>query len=219
MPRKNIRDFHGKPMMLHVLEAARDSGLFDEIHVSTDDEEVSQVAADAGFAPEFKRPSRLAGHMAPIRPVVRHVLQTYEARGRVFRTVALLMATAVLIDADDLRQACAVFETGDRKWPLISVSRYPVPIEWAFRLAEDGRLSPVDPGAFAIRSCDLDAAYYDAACFVFYDRSTLLATDRAGTDQGFRAFVLPIHKAIDIDTPEDLEIAQRFFAAFRTEHG
>lgn len=215
VPRKNIREFHGKPMMLHVLESARKSGLFDEIHVSTDDEEVSGVAADSGFPPAFARPAQLADDITPVLSVVRYVLETYQTRGRLFGTVAVLMATSALIDFNDLQQACSLFESGDRNLSLVSVGKYPAPIEWAYRLAADGRLSALVPDALVVPSRDLDDAYYDAGCFEFHNSATLLNNSRIA----YRAFVLPFWKATDIDNIEDWERAEFLFKRIRQYSG
>ncbi len=215
IPRKNIRAFHGAPMLSHALRAAGDSGLFDVVHVSTEDAEIAEVAGAYGHAPEFLRAPALAGDLTPIMPVLKFVLQTYAARDRAFDIVALLTATAPLVDADDLRAACRAFEDGDRSAPVMSVAKYPAPVEWAYRLRPEQRLEPIQAGAFAIRSQDLEDAYYDTGSFAFFDPATILHSEGAGSDADYRGYVLPAWKAVDIDAEADWQTAERLFAAMR----
>src|SRR5438874_1339312 len=81
---KNIRDFCGKPMIAYVLEVARESGLFDKIHVSTESAEIRQTVERLGFAVDFARPAELADDHTPIMPVLKHVVTTYASRGQTF---------------------------------------------------------------------------------------------------------------------------------------
>jgi N-acylneuraminate cytidylyltransferase len=219
VPRKNIRLFHGKPMMVHVLNTARDAAIFDEIHVSTDDQEIAEIARANGFPPAFMRPAELSDDQTALMPVLRSVVESYESVGDRFDTIALLYATAALVEADDLRTACSQFESADRRTSLISVAKFAAPIEWAYRLAPDGRLQPVNPGAFATDSKNLDEAFYDTAGFIFFDRTTVLENIGAGTDQNFRAYVLPRHKAVDVDTSEDWALAEQMFELLRKSNG
>jgi len=90
------------------------------------------------------------------------------------------------------------------------VTSFPVPIEWAFRRDDEGFLTPVEPGKFAQRSQDLEKAYYEAGPFSFFHSSHLL-TDTPVTDENFISITLPIYKAVDIDQPEDLYLAETLY--------
>jgi N-acylneuraminate cytidylyltransferase len=207
IPRKNIVPFCGKPLMVHCLDAARESRLFDEIHVSTDDAEIFTVAEAHGFSPGFLRERTLADDFTPIRPVLRWVIERFTERGRRFDVCCLLFPTAPLIEASDLTAASALLEKHGRTQPVMAVSRFPCPVEWAFRLAEDGALSEVMPGKGEIRSQDLEEAWYDAGAFSFFPTAALDGDGAAG----FLGYPLPRYKAVDIDMPEDLELAERLF--------
>lgn len=205
-------DFFGHPMIGYPLRSAQESGLFDKIHVSTDDPEICGVAERLGVKPDFMRPKELADDQTPLMPVLRYVLAEYERRGQAYATICLLMPCAPLIEAVDLKAAHAIFCQHDPRRPLLAVSTYPAPIEWAYERAADGRLAPVQPGLYAVRSQDLSHKYYDSGTFCFFDRSHILAETPA-CDKDFVSYVLPRSKAVDVDDADDLEMAKALFLA------
>lgn len=203
---KNIADFCGRPLMCHALEAARASGLFDLIHVSTEDAAIAAVAAEAGFPPEFTRDPRLSDDVTPLFPVLKWVLEEYGRRGRAFDTVCLLMPTAPLIEAVDLADGMALYRSHGGARSVIAVSTFPCPVEWAMRLGPDGSITLREPGKDQIRSQDLEQAYFDSGTFIFLPASVLLHhPDEQPNYVGLR---LPRWKAVDIDEPDDLRLAQ-----------
>ncbi|HBT44430.1 MAG TPA: pseudaminic acid cytidylyltransferase [Rhodospirillaceae bacterium] len=211
LPGKNIRDFCGGPMIGHILRAARESGLFDVIHVSTEDAEIREVCTDLGFAPDFERDSALADDVTPILPVLKFVIDTYAEQDKRFDQVWLLMACAPLITADDLRAAAAAFERAGGTTPLLPVAPFPVPVEWALDLAPDGHLSEAQPGMFAVRSQDLPQRYYDTGTFAVFPEAFVGTSEGAGSLNGFAGLELPRYKAVDIDNEEDWQLAERIF--------
>lgn len=211
IPNKNIRDFCGQPMILHVLSAARASGLFTIIHVSTESESIRDVVAQYGFAPDFLRPAELADDHTPIMPVLHHVAQEFANRGFHFEEVWLLMACAPLIDARDLTSAASLFQQAGSEQPLLAVCEYPAPVEWAFSLGKNGALTPVQAGMFAVRSQDLEKRYFDAGSFAVFPASRVLDSQGAGSDSGFIGYVLPKGAAIDIDDEQDWQLAEAIY--------
>jgi N-acylneuraminate cytidylyltransferase len=194
-----------------VLTAARASGLFTTVHVSTDSQSIRDVAAQFGFPPDFPRPAQLADDYTPIMPVLHHVVQEYSNRGVHFDEVWLLMACAPLIDAKDLSRAATLFQQAGSEHPLLAVSEYPAPIEWAFNRDESGVLSPVQAGMFEVRSQDLKKRYFDAGSFAVFSASRVLESKGAGSDSGFIGYVLPKGKAIDIDDEHDWQLAEAMY--------
>lgn len=213
IPNKNIRSFCGKPMLSHVLSTARNSGLFKKIHVSTESENIREVAEQYGFAPDFPRPAELADDHSPIMPVLRDVTLEYQRRGEFFDEVWLLMACAPLIEAKDLCGAASFFQKNGGAKPLLAVSEFPAPIEWAFSRDENGMLTPIQAGMFAVRSQDLDKRYYDAGSFAVFPTSYVLSSEGAGSDSAFASYVLPKGTAIDIDDEEDWHFAEAIYRA------
>lgn len=212
IPDKNIVDFFGRPLMARVMEAAEKSGLFDVIHVSTDSPRIAEVAKSLGHAVEFMRDPALADGHTPLMPVLQWVLAQYAEMGKRFEEICLLMPTAPLIEAGDLRRAHALFaERGGTK-PVMAVARLPVPAEWAFHLSKDGVLQPCQPGMANVRSQDLEPAYYDSGTFIFFPEAAIGAESPE-----YLGYVLPRHKAVDIDEPEDLELARIIYRGLEAD--
>jgi N-acylneuraminate cytidylyltransferase len=218
IPNKNIRDFCGQPMITHVLSATRDSGLFATVHVSTESDSIRAVAASFGFAPDFPRSENLADDHTPIMPVLRYVVEEYAERGQYFDEVWLLMACAPLVDPQDLIRAAALFQESGAEQPLLAVSEYPAPIEWAFNRKEGGALIPVQAGMFAVRSQDLEKHYFDAGSFAAFPASFVLESQGAGSDSSFIGYVLPKGTAIDIDEEQDWELAEAIYRIRNTKY-
>lgn len=215
IPNKNVRDFCGKPMIAYILDVARRSGLFECIHVSTDDARIAQVAADLGFAPDFMRPAELADDHAPLMPVLKHATSEFVRRGQKIDQVWLLMACAPLIESDDLRNAEELFMRAGGERAVLAVAPFPAPVEWAFDRHMDGSLVAVQPGMFAVRSQDLAPKYYDTGSFCVFSAHRVMQSSGAGDDSGFVGHVLPRHKAIDIDTEEDWLLAETMFRSLK----
>ena len=211
IPNKNVRDFCGRPMIAHSLAAARDSGLFDVVHVSTDSDAIATVAADCGFPVDFMRPGDLADDHTPIMPVLKYAVSEYRNLGKTFDEVWLLMACAPLTSAADLAAAAGLFASAGGETPLLAVSEYPAPVEWAFRRRGDGRLAPVQSGMFAVRSQDLEKGYFDAGSFAAFPNARVLASEGAGSDAGFIGYVLPKGTAVDIDDERDWMLAEAIY--------
>jgi pseudaminic acid cytidylyltransferase len=213
IPGKNIRSFCGKPMIIHILEAARESNLFDKIHVSTENSEIHRVSAAAGFAPDFMRPENLSDDQTGIMPVLKFVADKYSTLGKNFDEIWLLMACAPLIEATDLVQASSIMDQGNKGMALLAVSEYPAPIEWAFTMDDKSNLVPLQPGMFAHRSQDLQKRYFDSGTFIAFPESRIIASEGSGNDSGFNGYVLPREKSIDIDTEADWRFAESLYKA------
>jgi len=211
IPNKNIRDFCGKPMITHVLNAASESGLFDRVHVSTESETIRDVVSQHGYPPDFARPLELADDYTPIMPVLRYVTEEYKKLDIHFDEVWLLMACAPLIQSEDLLSAAQLFQEAGSSKPLLAVSEYPVPVEWAFKLGGDYELTPMQAGMFSLRSQDIEKSYFDAGSFSVFPAPHVLQAQGAGSDEGFIGHVLPKGAAIDIDDEEDWYLAEAIY--------
>ena len=211
IPHKNIRDFCGKPIISYILDAARESGLFDKIHVSTDSPEIVDIVQTLGFTVDFMRPKELADDVTPIMPVLKYVIEEYKKSGNQFDEVWLMMPCAPLISSADLHAAS---RTQLRKnQSLQCIVEYPVPIEWAYEKSENNELVPVYPGMFAIRSQDLGKKYFDAGAFYVYPYNSVLNSTGPGSNNDYLGFLLPKNKVIDIDDEEDWKIAEALYQA------
>ncbi|MEM7525866.1 MAG: acylneuraminate cytidylyltransferase family protein [Pseudomonadota bacterium] len=215
IPDKNIRAFCGRPMIAHTLDAARESRLVATIHVSTDSAAIAEVAAEHGYPPAFPRPAALADDHTPIMPVLRHAVERFAEGGAHFDEIWLLIACAPLTTAADLKGAATLYAASDGDRALLAVSEYPAPVEWAFRRDVDGGLAPLQPGAFAIRSQDLEKRYFDAGCFAVFPPSRVRASEGAGHDADFVGYVLPRGSSVDIDDEDDWALAEALYRARR----
>jgi pseudaminic acid cytidylyltransferase len=206
IPDKNVTDFFGHPLMAYPIRAAEQSGLFDVIHVSTDSARIAEVATALGHPPEFMRDPALADDHTPLLPVLQWTIEQYARRGLNFESVCLLMPTAPLIEAADLRAAEALFRSAGATHTVVAVLRSPVPIEWALRIERDQRLTPVQPGMANVRSQDLKPAFFDSGTFLLIPEADVLAGRL--DDSRMIAYHLSRHKAVDIDDVDDLEFAK-----------
>ena len=211
IPDKNVREFCGRPMIMHILETARSSKLFSTIHVSTESDRIHDIVARRGFPPDFRRPKGLADDRTPIMPVLKFTALEYQKRGSEFDEIWLLMACAPLVQSCDLLGAAERFSSSANKRPLIGVREYPAPIEWAFSMEEGGSLAPLYPGKFSCRSQDLAKRYFDAGCFAIFPAECVLSSRGAGSDNGFVGYLLDKNSAIDIDDEDDWSLAEALY--------
>ncbi len=211
VPNKNIADFCGRPMIAYALATAKESGLFDKIHVSTESQDIAQVVEALGFDIDFYRPTELADDITPIMPVLKYVVETYAHMGESFDQVCLLMATSPLTEAADLVGATTLFETHGSVSPVLGVVEYPAPVEWAFSLGGDGCLKPLQSGKHAIRSQDLEVAYRGAGSFAIYPSSVVFGSVGAGDYTKYLGCRMAKYKGVDIDDAEDFALAEMIY--------
>ena len=211
---KNTVDFCGRPMISYALDCARGSGLFDKIHVSTDSQQIADMSAELGFPVDFLRTAELADDKTHVTPVMRWVVEQYRKAGTPVDTVCLLLPCSPLIEPSDLRAAHERFVEHGGHDPVLAVVPYAYPIQRALAEREPGLLAPLMPEHWAARSQDLPATYHDSGTFCFV-RADYLADCGETLGDRFVPHVLPRHKAVDIDHPEDLEFAEILFRGLR----
>lgn len=199
--RKNIKLFCGKPMLAWSIEATKNSGCFDAIVVSTDDEEIAEVARKYGASVPFLRPAELSDDITGTSPVVRHAIDALAAQGHEFDKVACIYATAPFLSADSLKDAMRLLER-DAPSYVFSVTSFPYPIQRALRLNEQRRAEMFSPEHGLTRSQDLEEAFHDAGQFYLGSSHSWLAKKGMFNSAAF-AYVLPRYRVQDIDTQED----------------
>ena len=203
IPGKNIRDFCGSPMISYILQTAKSSALFNDIHVSTEDILIKNIVTDLGFPPDFLRPVELSDDETPIMPVLKYVTEMYIECNKYFDEIWLLMPCAPLIDTNDLIQAAEILTIHNCKRPVVAVTDYAVPIEWAFVIDENGRLIPLNEEMHAKSSSEMAIKYHDSGTFIAYPTNWILSSHKAGSYRDLIAYKLPRYKAIDIDDTDD----------------
>lgn len=217
IPRKNVKEFGGKPMLAWSIDAALNSGCFDEVTVSTDDPEIADVARAFGASVPFMRPSTLSDDHTGTIPVVRHAVQWFLDNGAVAEKVCCLYATAPFVRAEDLRRGLNVLEATNGDYAF-SVTSYAFPIQRALRVTEAGRVEMFNPEHFTTRSQDLEEAFHDAGQF-YWGTSQAWLEARMIFTPASAPVMLPRHRVQDIDTMEDWERAEWLFKAMRQEEG
>ncbi len=205
IPNKNKKLFLGKPILCYSIEAALASGLFEEVMVSTDDEEIARIARDAGASVPFMRSERTANDFATTDDVLLEVLAEYGKRGENFAYMACLYPTAPFVTAEKLRNAFRILEEQNAA-AVMPVVRFSFPPQRGMTV-RGGRLVYCYPENAQKRSQDLEAMYHDCGQFYFYRTEAFLA---GGGDpaEGYAPIVMPETEVQDIDNPEDWEIAE-----------
>lgn len=212
IPRKNVKVFHGKPMIAWSIAAAKASGAFEHIIVSTDDEDIARVARDAGAEVPFMRPPELSDDHTATLPVIAHALTQAEALWGPQETLCCLYATAPFVQVDDILGVRDILLADEDTQFAMPVTTFPFPIQRGVRLHESGRIEMFQPEHALTRSQDLEEAYHDVGQFYWGRRSAWLGNDPI-IGPCTAAFEIPRHRAQDIDTPEDWDLAERLFTA------
>ncbi|MBU0675242.1 MAG: acylneuraminate cytidylyltransferase family protein [Proteobacteria bacterium] len=208
LPRKNIALLAGKPLLAYAIEAARDSGLFDWIVVSSEDSEILKVASQYGAAIDRRAPE-LATDTAQVKTVCRELLLNLAQRGEHYQEFAVLLVTNPLRTAEDLKEAYQVFQDGDAD-TLMSLVPFSHPPQRAVRLS-GGRVTPFLDGEQMKQTQLLEPLYRHDGSFIFGRVEPFLA---GGEFYGGRVapFVLPPEHSVDIDQPIDLLWAEFLIA-------
>ena len=208
IPRKNIKLFHAKPLIAYSIQTALSSGVFEKVIVSTDDEEIAEVAREYGAQVPFMRSKELSDDFATTGDVVADVIKKLKAQGEEFDYVCTIYATAPLLQKEYLQEAFEKLQNSDAK-VAFSATSMPFPIQRTFKLTKDGRCEMFWPEHFKTRSQDLEEAYQDAGQFywekVGESRNDILFSHDA------IPIILPRHLVQDIDTLEDWTRAEMLY--------
>lgn len=212
IPRKNIKEFCGKPMIAWSIETANASGLFDRVIVSTDDPEIADVARRFGAESPFERPAELSNDHAATTEVVAHATRWLQEQHQDVEAVCCIYATAPFIQVDDLRRAWDALNSGE--WDFaFAVTEFAAPIFRSFRQNTDGGIEMFYPEHFLTRSQDLPTALHDAGQF-YWGRPQAWIEGRRVFDRRSIPEIIPRWRVQDIDTAEDWMRAELMFRAF-----
>jgi pseudaminic acid cytidylyltransferase len=212
IPRKNIKLFNGKPMIAWSIEAALQSQMFDQVIVSTDDEEIASVARQCGAAVPFIRPATLADDHTGTSAVVRHAIQWITQHqwctdlGHPTK-VACIYATAPLLSASLLRDAMALWQQYPQLDYIFSGCRFSFPIQRALYREPTGAVMPVQPESIGKRSQDLPETFHDAGQFYLGTAESWVACRPVFSKSSY-LYELPQYLVQDIDTIDDWQRAE-----------
>lgn len=211
IPRKNLKLFNGEPMIVGSIRKAVASGLFERVVVSTDDDEIADVARAHGADVPFLRPADLADAYTGTAAVIQHAIRALDKR---YDFTCCLYATAPLLQTRFLRQGLQALQAAPDKSYAFSVCGFGFPIQRALLINNDGSLDAMHPEYRNVRSQDLPAAYQDAGQFYWGRSDAWLRGDVIFSSQSLPV-ILPRHLVQDIDNEEDWVRAEYLYAALK----
>lgn len=213
IPRKNIKEFHGKPMIAYSIDAAVNSQCFDKIIVSTDDAEIAEVAIKHGAEVPFMRPADISDDYATTLDVIKHAIEFTESQGWAVKNVCCIYATAPFLIPEFIQKGLDELTSAKIDYAF-SATSFPFPIQRALKLRDEQRVEMFQPEYLNTRSQDLEEAYHDAGQFYWGTKSAFLQRKPFFSPQS-KAVLLPRKRVQDIDTNEDWELAEALYKALQ----
>lgn len=210
IPRKNIKLFHGVPIIQRTISRLLSLKAFDEIVVSTDDMEIKSLAEQAGAVVPGLRPTNLSSDRAATWPVVSHTIKTLESSGSNVEQVCCVYPTAVLLPLNYIRNAFDLLHTVQDCDFVFSACEYDHPIQRSFTLDEGGIVQKNNLGNMLSRTQDSITHYHDAGQFYLGSKKSWLNCESLWEARSI-AVTLPRHTIQDIDDLDDWRIAEHLF--------
>lgn len=215
IPHKNIKEFCGKPIIAYSIDAAKKSGVFDEIMVSTDSEEIAAISKQYGASVPFFRSEVTSNDFATTDEVILEVVKAYEEMGKFFELICCLYPTAPLITGRDLKNAVNFLAKNDMADSVLPVVKYSFPPQRAF-VVKEGYVYYQYPENANKRSQDLEPIYHDCGTFYISKVSSLKKThDLLGERSLY--IEIPDERVQDIDNISDWAIAEMKYKLMKGE--
>jgi N-acylneuraminate cytidylyltransferase len=214
IPRKNIRDFCGNPIIYYSINQAKKSSLFDKIIVSTDDEEIAEVARSYGAETPFLRPAELSDDYSTTNAVVKHAIEWFQARGESLDLVCCIYATAPFVLSSYIKEGYEKLVSSKKSFAF-TVTSYSFPIQRSIRINQCGEVEAIWPESINSRSQDLEEAYHDAGQF-YWGTANAFLNDVVMFSTAALPVVLPRYRVQDIDTEEDWRRAELMYQALQS---
>ena len=209
IPKKNVKEFCGKPIISYSIEAAVQSAVFDEVMVSTDSEEIAEVAKQYGASVPFKRSEATSNDFATTADVLNEVLDEYWKRGKTYEFFACIYPTAPFVTGAKLKSAFEIIRNSDAD-SVRTVVQYSYPPQRAF-VCKDGLLTYQYPQFYRSRSQDLEPIYHDCGQFYIFRTSSFRAFGDAGK---MLPLIVPEEETQDIDNYSDWNLAEIKYRKF-----
>lgn len=217
IPRKNVKDFHGRPLIAYALDTMLAAGVFDRVVVSTDDEQIAEVAVACGAEVPFVRPAELSDDTTGTGAVIRHAIARLETDAPL-DAVCLVYPAAVFITSDDLVAALESLRADADLDYVFSATTFAAPIERALAVGPEGRITLLRPEHLVTRSQDLEPRYHDVGQFYWGRRDSWMDARPVLTARS-QLYEIERWRVQDIDTPDDWTRAEVLHELIRrTEH-
>lgn len=208
IPRKNIKEFCGKPMIAWAIDAALQSRLFDHVIVSTDDDEIADIAKNCGAETPFVRPDELADDITPTVPVIAHAVKSCLDKEWVVEYACCIYPCVPFLQSDDLIAAFYLLQNNNANF-VYPVTEYAHPIQRAMRQLLNGQMQFVNPEYELTRTQDLEKTYHDCGQFYWGKASAWLDHKRMHTDG--LGMAIPNWRVVDIDSMDDWKRAEDIY--------
>jgi pseudaminic acid cytidylyltransferase len=208
IPRKNIKEFCGKPMIAWAITTALESGLFDHVIVSTDDEEIAAISRKWGAETPFSRPTELADDLTPTVPVIAHAVKSCLDQAWEVEYACCIYPCAPFLQADDLIIAFDLLQKNNADF-VYPVTEYTHPVQRAMRQLPSGQMQFISPENELTRTQDLEKLYHDSGQFYWGRTSAWLEHRRMHTDG--LGMTIPSWRVVDIDSMDDWKRAEDIY--------
>lgn len=206
VPRKNIRDFCGKPIIAYSIEAALESSLFEEVMVSTDSEEIAAIGQSFGASVPFMRSVKTSNDYADTTDVLNEVIEMYGKSGVTFQEFCCIYPTAPFITPEKLKESYQLLQD-ENVFNVIPMVDFSFPPQRGMRLRDDGFMEPVDPEGINARSQDLPVMYHDCGQFYWMKTEKYLENDNI-LNNHTKPYFIPELEVQDIDNESDWKLAE-----------
>ena len=210
IPRKNIKDFFGKPIISYSIQTAINSKCFDRIIVSTDDEEIAEISKKYGAEVPFLRPKDLSDDYTTSIKVISHAIRFINEHGFNPDFVCCLYPTAPLIKEKDIQESFEQLKASKSNY-VFSGTRFSYPIQRALVKNKDNKIKMMDKKEFETRSQDLQITYHDAGQF-YWGTADAFLNEIPFFHYNSEIFILPKERVQDIDSIDDWHFAEKLFS-------
>ena len=216
IPKKNIKNFCGRPMISYSIKAAIESNIFNHVIVSTDSEEIASIALKYGAEVPFLRPENISDDFATTADVMEHSVSWLKAKYNTINAACCLYATAPLISYSDLINGYKIFNESDWFY-VFSATSFPFPIQRAIKKNNNGGIEMFQPNHFNTRSQDLEESFHDAGQFYFGTPSAWLNKEKIFQKKS-EILLLPRWKVQDVDTLEDWDNVEKLYKTIKSKN-
>lgn len=208
IPRKNIKEFCGKSMIARAIATALESRLFDHVIVSTDDDEIANIARKWGAETPFVRPAELADDLTPTVPVIAHAVKSCLDIGWAVEYACCIYPCVPFLQADDLIAAFDLLQNNNVNF-VYPVTEYAHPIQRAMRQLSSGKMQFINPENELTRTQDLEKSYHDSGQFYWGKALAWMEHKRMHTDG--LGMAIPNWRVVDIDSMDDWKRAEEIY--------